>query len=148
MARNHRVAALVFSPVSVFELAVACEVFGIDRSAMGVPNYDVRICSVDEPPLTTNGQVQYAPGNPPPTVDQMAKDVSAFLVWTAEPNLAARHAAGLAVSIFLLFATILGYLAYQQIWHDAKRTVRVTGPLEPKAQGKTRKAKTKQGVAG
>src|SRR5947209_4541673 len=43
------------------------------------------------PPLTTNGQVQYAPGNPPPSVDQMAKDVSAFLVWTAEPNLAARH---------------------------------------------------------
>src|SRR2546423_7324904 len=35
------------------------------------------------PPLTTNGQVQYAPGNPPPTVDQMATDVSAFLVWTA-----------------------------------------------------------------
>ena len=49
-------------------------------------------------------------GNPKPTVDQMAKDVAAFLVWTAEPNLENRHAAGLAVSIFLLFATILGYL--------------------------------------
>src|SRR5690242_13612243 len=55
MARNHRVAVLVFPPVSVFELSVACEVFGIDRSAMGVPNYDVRICCYDEPPLTTNG---------------------------------------------------------------------------------------------
>jgi transcriptional regulator GlxA family with amidase domain len=55
MARNHRVAVLVFSPVSVFELAVACEVFGIDRSAMGVPNYDVRICTYDDPPLHTNG---------------------------------------------------------------------------------------------
>ena len=51
MARNHRVAVLVFSPASVFELAVACEVFGIDRSDMGVPSYDVRICSYDEPPL-------------------------------------------------------------------------------------------------
>jgi transcriptional regulator GlxA family with amidase domain len=55
MARNHRVAALVFSPVSVFEMAVACEVFGIDRSAMGVPNYDLRVCSYDHPPLATNG---------------------------------------------------------------------------------------------
>src|SRR3954447_17106631 len=55
MARNHRVAALVFPPVSVFELAVACEVFGIDRWEMGVPSYDLRVCSYDEPPLTTNG---------------------------------------------------------------------------------------------
>src|SRR5438270_2136008 len=100
------------------------------------------------PPLTTDGQVQYKDGNPSPTVDQMAKDVSAFLVWTAEPNLAARHAAGLAVAVFLLFATILGYLAYQQLWHDAKREVRVTGALEPESQAKTRRAKKKAGVAG
>ena len=99
------------------------------------------------PPLTANGQVTYADGTPA-TVDQMAKDVSAFLVWTAEPNLESRHAAGLAVSIFLLIATILGYLAYQQIWHEAKRVVRQTGPLEPQNQAKTRRAKGKQGIAG
>src|SRR5256886_16573507 len=75
------------------------------------------------PPLTTNGQATYADGTPA-TVDPMAKDVAAFLAWTAEPNLENRHAAGLAVSIFLLVATILGYLAYQQIWHEAKRAVR------------------------
>src|SRR3954454_23264873 len=57
------------------------------------------------PPLTTNGQVSYQDGTPA-TVDQMAKDIAAFLVWTAEPNLATRHGAGLAVTIFLLFATI------------------------------------------
>jgi len=99
------------------------------------------------PPLTTNGQVTYADGTPA-TVDQMAKDVSAFLVWTAEPNLENRHAAGLAVTIFLLVASVLAYLAYRQIWHDAKRAVRVTGPLEPKNQAKARRAKAKQGVAG
>jgi ubiquinol-cytochrome c reductase cytochrome c1 subunit len=99
------------------------------------------------PPLTTSGQVTYADGTPA-TVDQMAKDVAAFLVWTAEPNLENRHAAGLAVSIFLLVATILGYLAYQQIWHEAKRAVRVTGALDPKNQAKTRRAKAKQGVVG
>jgi ubiquinol-cytochrome c reductase cytochrome c1 subunit len=99
------------------------------------------------PPLTTNGQVTYADGTPA-TVDQMAKDVSAFLVWTANPELERRHAAGLAVSVFLLFATILGYLAYQQIWHDAKREVRVTGALEPGNQAKTASAKRNARVAG
>src|SRR5690242_7798324 len=59
------------------------------------------------PPLTTNGQVTFADGTPS-TVNQMATDVAAFLVWTAEPNLEARHAAGVAVVIFLLIATILG----------------------------------------
>jgi ubiquinol-cytochrome c reductase cytochrome c1 subunit len=99
------------------------------------------------PPLTTNGQVSYQDGTPA-TVDQMAKDVAAFLVWTAEPNLDNRHAAGLATAIFLLIATILGYFAYQNIWHEAKRAVRVTGPLDPENQAKSRRAKAKQGVAG
>ena len=99
------------------------------------------------PPLTTNGQVQYQDGTKP-TVDQMARDVAAFLVWTAQPDLERRHAAGLAVAIFLLVATVLGYFAYKQIWYDAKRAVRVTGPLEPENQAKTRRAKAKAGVAG
>ena len=100
------------------------------------------------PPLTSAGQVTYAPGNPAPTVDQMAKDVSAFLVWAAEPKLENRHRSGLAVIIFLLFASVLGYLAYRQIWAEAKRKVRATGPLDPANQAKSRRAKDKQGVAG
>jgi ubiquinol-cytochrome c reductase cytochrome c1 subunit len=99
------------------------------------------------PPLTTDGQVEYQDGTKP-TVDQMATDVAAFLVWTAEPNLESRHAAGLAVVIFLLFGTVLGYLAYHQLWYEAKRTVRATGPLDPENQAKTRRAKAKAGVAG
>ena len=99
------------------------------------------------PPLTTNGQVSYADGTKP-TVDQMARDVAAFLVWTAEPNLESRHAAGLAVAIFLLLASILGYLAYQQIWQDAKRVVRPTGVLNPENRAKSNRAKGKAGIAG
>ena len=99
------------------------------------------------PPLTTKGQVTYADGTPP-TVDQMAKDVSAFLAWTAEPNLERRHAAGIAVAIFLLLGTIFGYFAYRQIWYDAKRAVRPTGPLDPVNQAKSRRAKAKEGIAG
>ena len=99
------------------------------------------------PPLTTDGQVQYQDGTKP-TVDQMARDVAAFLVWTANPELERRHAAGFGVAVFLLLATILGYLAYQQLWHEAKRTVRAIGPLDPENQAKTRRAKAKQGIAG
>ena len=98
------------------------------------------------PPLTADGQVTYAPGNPAPTVDQMAKDVSAFLVWAAEPSLTRRHSYGFAVVVFLLFGTVLGYLAYRNIWAEAKRKVRVTGPLDPKNKAKRRRASKKAGV--
>jgi ubiquinol-cytochrome c reductase cytochrome c1 subunit len=71
------------------------------------------------PPLTSDGQVTYADGTPA-TVDQMAKDVSAFLVWTAEPTLGKRHQTGWPVLGFLLFATVLAYLSKKQIWASAK----------------------------
>jgi ubiquinol-cytochrome c reductase cytochrome c1 subunit len=97
------------------------------------------------PPLVSEGQVQYADGTRP-TVDQMAKDVSAFLVWAAEPSLQRRHAAGLAVVIFLLFATAFGYLAYRNIWATHKRKVRVTGPIDPANKAKRRRANRDAGV--
>ncbi len=71
-------------------------------------------------PLTSDGQVTYADGNPKPTVDQMSKDVSAFLVWTAEPKLSARRALGWPVLGFLLLFTVLTYLSYRQIWANKK----------------------------
>jgi ubiquinol-cytochrome c reductase cytochrome c1 subunit len=99
------------------------------------------------PPLTAEGQVTYDDGTKP-TVDQMARDVSAFLVWTAEPSLGRRHSAGIAVVVFLLFGTILGFLAYKNVWAEAKRKVRVTGPLEPENKAKTRRATRKAGIKG
>jgi len=72
------------------------------------------------PPLTSEGQVTYGPGNPKPTVDQMAKDVSAFLVWTAEPKLENRLAVGWGALGFLLIFTVLTYLSYRQIWAGKK----------------------------
>ncbi len=71
------------------------------------------------PPLTSAGQVSYKDGTPA-TVDQMAQDVAAFLVWTAEPELDKRHQTGWVVLGFLLFATTLAYLAYRNIWAGTK----------------------------
>jgi ubiquinol-cytochrome c reductase cytochrome c1 subunit len=73
------------------------------------------------PPLTGDGQVEYAEGNPPATIDQMSQDVAAFLVWTAEPKLEKRNQTGWPVIGFLLFATILGFLSCQNIWADQKK---------------------------
>jgi ubiquinol-cytochrome c reductase cytochrome c1 subunit len=70
------------------------------------------------PPLAPN-QVTYADGTKA-TVDQMSKDVSAFLVWTAEPKLVTRVKVGWAVVIFLSIFSILAYLSYRNIWADKK----------------------------
>ncbi|MCK8456498.1 cytochrome c1 [Sphingomonas faeni] len=71
------------------------------------------------PPLTSDGQVTYADGTKP-TMEQMSTDVSAFLTWTAEPNLEARHAAGFASIIFILLFCGLAWGAYQNVWRDVK----------------------------
>ncbi|MCB2058519.1 MAG: cytochrome c1 [Novosphingobium sp.] len=71
------------------------------------------------PPLTADGQVTYSDGTPA-TVDQMAKDVSAFLVWTAEPELEKRHQTGVWWLGFLLFVTVLAYMSYRNVWAEKK----------------------------
>jgi transcriptional regulator GlxA family with amidase domain len=50
----HTVAVVVANGQSAFEFAVACEVFGIDRSAeLGVPWYRFVVCSPEPSPITT-----------------------------------------------------------------------------------------------
>jgi ubiquinol-cytochrome c reductase cytochrome c1 subunit len=71
------------------------------------------------PPLTADGQVTYADGTKA-TIDQMSTDVSAFLMWTAEPKLDNRKRTGTAVVIYLLFATVLAFMAYRNIWAGKK----------------------------
>ena len=72
------------------------------------------------PPLTGDGQVTYADGTKA-TKDQMARDVAAFLTWTAEPKMENRKQGGLAVVGFLLIFTILTWFAYKNVWADKKK---------------------------
>jgi ubiquinol-cytochrome c reductase cytochrome c1 subunit len=100
------------------------------------------------PPLTADGQVTFADGSPNDRA-HMAHDVAAFLAWAAEPNLESRHAAGLWTLAFLLFGTVLAYLAYQNIWHGpTSRAVRITGPLDPENMAKNAEARDEAGIAG
>ena len=50
------------------------------------------------------------------TEEQMAKDVTAFLTWAAEPHLEARHKMGFKVIIFLIILALLVYFSMKRIW--------------------------------
>ena len=59
--------------------------------------------------------VEYADGTTA-SVDQMAKDVSAFMMWAAEPKLEQRKKMGFKVSIFLIILAGLLYYSKKKIW--------------------------------
>jgi transcriptional regulator GlxA family with amidase domain len=48
-----RIVALPFAPVHVFEMAVACEVYGMDRTDSGVPAFDFKVASAEGDRMTT-----------------------------------------------------------------------------------------------
>ena len=63
----------------------------------------------------SEGIVTYADGTNA-TEAQMAKDVTTFLTWTAEPHLETRHKMGVKVIIFLSIFSLLVYLSMKRIW--------------------------------
>jgi len=69
------------------------------------------------PPLEDK-RVEYTDGSPQ-TVDQYARDVTAFLMWAAEPHLEARKRIGFQVMIFLLVFAGLAYFTKKKIWASA-----------------------------
>jgi len=71
------------------------------------------------PPPLSEDQVTYADGTPA-TVENMAKDVSAFLMWAAEPKLVARKQTGFVAVLFLAILTTLLYLTNKGLWAKAK----------------------------
>ena len=70
-------------------------------------------------PLTSDGQVEYADGTKA-SIDQMAKDVSAFMEWAAEPKLEDRKRMGLGVLMFLLILCVITFRSYKKIWANVK----------------------------
>ena len=56
------VSTLVMDGLAVFEFGVICEVFGIDRTADGVPNFDFKVCGPEAgKPLRTSVGAQLTP---------------------------------------------------------------------------------------
>jgi cytochrome c1 len=66
------------------------------------------------PPLQ-DGQVKYQDGSPA-TVQQYSRDVTAFLMWAADPKLEERKSLGWKVMLYLLATTLLLYVAKKRLW--------------------------------
>ncbi|TGQ33233.1 MULTISPECIES: helix-turn-helix domain-containing protein [unclassified Mesorhizobium] len=51
---NPIVAAIAFDGISPFHLSVPCLVFGDDRTALGLPRFDFRVCAIENGPIRTD----------------------------------------------------------------------------------------------
>jgi ubiquinol-cytochrome c reductase cytochrome c1 subunit len=76
---------------------------------------------MSEPVL--DGIVEYSDGTQP-TKAQIAKDVTAFLVWASEPHLEAQHRMGFKTIIYLIILITLVYMSKQKVWaRFGKKTI-------------------------
>ena len=66
--------------------------------------------------------VEYSDGTNA-SVEQMAKDVTTFLMWTAEPHLETRHRMGFKAIVYLIILTVLVYFSMKRIWSRIKTEV-------------------------
>jgi ubiquinol-cytochrome c reductase cytochrome c1 subunit len=67
------------------------------------------------PAPISDGQVTYQDGTKA-SVDQMARDVTTFLQWAAEPEMEARKQMGIKVLIYLAIFTGFMYVAKRNLW--------------------------------
>ena len=63
------------------------------------------------------GQVDYTDGAPA-TVEQYAKDVTAFLMWAAEPKLEDRKRIGAFFMLMMIVLAMMTYFTKKRIWSD------------------------------
>jgi len=68
------------------------------------------------PPLRTDA-VTFDDGTKA-SIQQQAKDVSAFLAWASEPKMEERKAFGMGAMIYLLIFAGLLYVSYRRIWKN------------------------------
>ncbi|MEM7507236.1 MAG: cytochrome c1 [Pseudomonadota bacterium] len=58
---------------------------------------------------------------PEPTLEQHAEDVSAFLMWAAEPKMIERKEAGVRTVAWLIILSVLLYFTNKKLWAPIKR---------------------------
>jgi len=74
--------------------------------------------AMTNPFMAGDGLVKYDDATPP-TVDNYARDVTAFLAWAADPKLEERKRMGLLVMGYLLITAVLLYFAKRRVWSRA-----------------------------
>ncbi len=66
--------------------------------------------------------IEYSDGTKA-TKEQMAKDITTFLMWSAEPHLETRHKTGFRVIVYLIILSILVYFTMKKIWSRVETKV-------------------------
>jgi len=74
---------------------------------------------ISMPPPLSADSVAYQDGTPT-TVENYARDVSAFLSWTADPSFDQRKRIGWQVILYLIVTTLLLYIGKKRIWSAIK----------------------------
>lgn len=92
------------SPPAGFELAP-----GMHYNA-AFPGHQIAM-----PPPLSDGVVTYEDGTKG-TLDNYARDVSAYLMWAAEPKLEERHMLGASVMVYLFVFAVIMFLAKRAVW--------------------------------
>jgi cytochrome c1 len=123
-------------PWFIFDMFTQYQEAGVDYIAAFLNGYEDPPAGVDLPagasynkyfpghatampnPLS-DGQVEYTDGTPA-TVGQYAKDVTAFLMWVAEPHLEARKRIGFQVMVFLIVLAGLLYFTKKKVWSQVE----------------------------
>ncbi len=114
----HTVAAVITHGVSAFELSVAVEVFGLDRSELVDPWYRLMVCAAVEPPVRTKGSAGFTIDTPYRLADLEQADTIVVPMWspTELPSaeladaLRAAHARGARVLSFCSGAFLLAHV--------------------------------------
>ena len=70
----------------------------------------------------SDGLVEYNDGTEA-SEEQMAKDITTFLMWSAEPHLETRHKTGFRVIVYLIILSVLVYLTMKKIWSRVETKV-------------------------
>ena len=65
--------------------------------------------------LVRDDIVEYSDGTQA-TTEQVAKDVTTFLVWASEPHLESQHRMGFKAIIYLTILITLVYMSKQRVW--------------------------------
>ena len=121
MVRNHRsrrdrtVAVIVHHGVSPFELSVACEVFGLDRSELVDPWYELLVCAAVPPPVRVKTSVGLTLDTPYRLADVARAGTVVIPMWSPddEPSeevlaaIRAAHARGARILSFCSGAFLL-----------------------------------------
>lgn len=80
-------------------------------------NYNIHFpgSQIAMPPPLRDGVVKYADGTPA-TLENYARDVTAFLAWAADPKLEERKSLGLMTIIYLAVTAVLLGFAKRRVW--------------------------------